>query len=222
MKLFEKKPPREVKDDDPLFIKIWYNKRYHAIMSLSLYLIFFLIIIILVNVTSSNNIRNNTVNGTTVQKYFNALADKNVSYNYIINQGGRTYYFSGVNKNGGIFGSILYNGESTSINVANKECTVGAYDGEEFVPAYKLCPENIDYSYFDYNNLYELIQDKKGTINTSEKYYSFDLDKNKSIKIMYDEDVITKVVINDGNDEAYELNYSIDEEEVQNTTENNE
>ena len=85
MKLFQKKEPREIKEDDSLFVKIWYNKRYHAIMSLSLYFIFFLIIIILVNVSSSKNSKDTTINGTYTQKYFESLGSKDISYNYIIN-----------------------------------------------------------------------------------------------------------------------------------------
>ena len=169
MKLFQKKEPREIKEDDSLFVKIWYNKRYHAIMSLSLYFIFFLIIIILVNVSSSKNSKDTTINGTYTQKYFESLGSKDISYNYIINQGNKTYYFSGINKNDGVFGNILYNGESTTVKISDGQCYVGSYVKDSFVESDTLCPENINYKYFDTNYIYSLISDVKGTKNDSNK-----------------------------------------------------
>lgn len=220
MKLFGKKEPRVVKEDDPLIVKLWYNKRYHALISLSLYFVFFLVLIIIINVSSANKPINKEIKGTSISDMFTDLNKNDVSYNYVINKGSKTYYFSGNDKNDGIYGTILYNGESTSINIVNKECAVGTYEDEEFKPMYTLCPENIDYSYFDIDNIYELIKNVKGTNKDTENYYLFNLDNNKIVKVFYDDDKeLAKIIISEDKNTTYELSYNIPVDEEENSIE---
>ena len=214
MGIFNKKEkqPREIKDDDPLIVKLWYNKRSHAAIVLGLYFIFFALILILVNFAGTTKPKNTTVKGNTLVKLFNYLDGKDVSYNYTINVGGKKYYFSGNNKDDDIYGTILYNGESQSVRISNGECIIGEYNNKgEFVSSELMCPETINYNYFDYNNIYILIKDEEGTDNINGEYYLFNLNDNVSVKLNYDVEKLKATSIENKNG-SYLLEYSISEE----------
>ena len=217
MKLFnkEKKKKREIKEDDPLLVKLWYNERTHAAIVLALYLIFFGFIILFINLTSKPKITSRDIKGSKINNLFTILDEKDVSYNYVITIGNKKYYFSGFNRDDDIYGTLLYNGESQSIKVSNNECMVGTYnDKDEFVPAYSLCPENINYNYFKYNLIYDLIKDVSGYKFQADNYYIFTLKDNTEIKIYYDADDILVSVIISGKNYNYLLEYSLDNENI--------
>ena len=198
MGLFKKKEPREIKDDDPTFIKLWYNPRTHALIVLLLYFLFFAFILIFVGITGIIFVLNNT-------------SSKKLSYNYVINHGSKTYYFSGNDKDEDIDGTILYNGESTTIKISDNKCSVGEYIKDEFVLNYKLCPENINYEYFDIENIYNLIKDVKGIKYLSDHYYYFKINKTIEVKIYFDtNDTISKISLSEKN-YTYDLNLSYEE-----------
>ena len=212
MKLFKKKEPRVIKDDDPLFIKLWYNERTHAAIVLGLYLLFFAIIIVLFNLTGGNKRNDLLVKGSDISSLFEYDKKYLVSYNYVINESNKTYYFSGIDRNEELYGKMLYNGDSTTIKVNGGECVVGEYNGAEFVPMYTLCPENINYNYFDYKMIYELIKDKKGSKYLNSSYYLFRLDDNLNIKVYYnDNKLLSKIVISKDKSFSYELNFTFEE-----------
>lgn len=212
MGVFKKKAPREIKDDDPLFVKLWYNERSHAFIVLGLYFIFFLVLILIVSFTGRKP-SNNSVTGSSTKGLFDDLSSKQISYNYVIKEGNKTYYFSGVNKNDGIYGTILFNGDSSSINIVKDECFAGVYENEEFVSQDSLCPENIKYYLFNPGSIYKLIEDEKGIKNDAEKYYLFSPKDNEKIKIYYNNKAISKITINSGNSYSYELDFNIEKVE---------
>ena len=212
MKLFKKKEPRVIKDDDPLLIKLWYNERTHAAIVLGLYLFFFAIIIILFNLTSGGKRNDLLIKGSDISNLFNYDESYVVSYNYVINESNKTYYFSGVNRNDSLYGKMLYNGDSTTIKVNGGECVVGEYINDEFNPMYTLCPENINYNYFDYKTIYELIKDKKGSKYLNGNYYLFRLDDNLSVKVYYNDDkLLSKIIMGKDKNFSYELNFSFEQ-----------
>ena len=131
MKLFSKKAPREIKEDDSTLVKLWYNPRTHAIIVLGAYLVFFLIIILIANTSTNTKKVQNKKLGSDLESYFINLSDKNVSYNYTISKRDETYYFSGIKQtDGNIFGTMLHNNEINKILVSNESCVVGDYDND--------------------------------------------------------------------------------------------
>ena len=222
MGLFKKKEPREIKDDDPTFIKLWYNPRTHALIVLLLYFLFFAFILIFVNVAGTRKKVDNSINGSTIKALFNNTSSKELSYNYVINHGSKTYYFSGNDKDEDIDGTILYNGESTTIKISDNKCSVGEYIKDEFVLNYKLCPENINYEYFDIENIYNLIKDVKGTKYLSDHYYYFKINNTIEVKIYFDtNDTISKISLSEKN-YTYDLNLSYEEDITEPDTLNDE
>ena len=213
MGLFNKKEkePREIKEDDSLIVKLWYNKRSHAAIVLGLYLFFFLILIIIINTTGTNAPKDITINGSSLSNKFLNFENKDVSYNFVVNIGTNKYYFSGANKEDGIYGKILHNGESQTILISDDQCSVGEYNSKgEFIKSELLCPENINYSYFDYNNIYNLIKDLKGYNYEEKNYYSFDLDDKTNIAIYYVNNDLNSIIVNGKND-TYSLEYVIND-----------
>lgn len=219
MSLFKKKEPREIKDTDPLFIKLWYNPRSHAIMVLSAYFVFFAIILIMVAITGKSQNNNLNIKGSSLLNSFNAIDEENILYNFVITIGNKTYYFSGSDLNNSLYGTLLSNGESSTIKIENDQCIVGEYKNDEFIPSYMLCPENINYSFFNIMNIYKLIDSINGTKSNIDKNYVFKDKNNNEIKIYRDNnDIISKIIIKDKNNDLYELNYS---EETNNQQETN-
>lgn len=213
MGLFNKieKEPRVINDDDSLFIKLWYNKRSRAVIILALYLIFFAVVIVVMNMIKLNNVKDITVDGSVLNNKFLNFENKTVSYNYVINIGNNKYYFSGADKNNSIYGKILHNGESQTIMINNDGCSVGEYNNkDEFIKSDLLCPENINYSYFDYKNIYNLIKDVKGYNYEDKQYYSFDLDNDINIAVYYVENLLKSIIINEKN-KTYSFEYVIDD-----------
>lgn len=222
MKLFNKeRKTREIKDDDSLFVKLWFNPRSHAAIVLGLYFLFFAIIIIIINVSGTKGPKDNSVDGSSINDLFTKLSDKNISYNYVITMQNKKYYFSGVDKEDEIFGTILYNGESQSIKVHDSDCAVGKYnDKGEFVPAYSLCPENINYNYFNYDYIYELIKNTKGSKYETDKYYLFNLKDNLVVKVYYDNNSLKVITVED-NKSTYLLEFMTEDTlETNNESEN--
>lgn len=214
MAFFKEKKPREIKDDDPLFIKLWYGKRSHAAIVLGLYFIFFLILILIINFSGKKTTTDNMINGSKLESLFTSFNVDSTSYNHVIKDNNKTYYFSGSNIDGILYGSILYDGDSTSVKISDGTCIVGDFDEGEFVPANELCPENISYNYFNIERIYNLIENIKGQKYISDKYYLFEVNKNVSVKIYYDDnDKLSKVILSD-NKITYELTF-VDNVEVE-------
>lgn len=216
MALIKKKAPREIKDDDPLFVKLWFNERSHAAIVLGLYFLFFAIIIIVVNFSGSTSKTKDEITGSSINNIFESINDKDISYNYVITNGSKTYYFSGENKDEAIYGTMLHNGESVNIRILDNQCAIGNYIDGEFKGEYSLCPENINYEYFDYKNIQKLISNKKGKNYSSSDYYDFKLDNKTTVKVYYEKKLLKKILIEGSS--LYELKF--DEKEIT-TDENN-
>lgn len=208
MSFFKKKEPREIKEDDPLIVKLWYGQKSHSAIILGIYLLFLLIVFIFAVSLKGGVEGTSNVTGSSISHLFKNFDNEVLSYNYVLTKNDKTYYFSGKDKNKGIYGTILYNGESTNINFIDNSCIVGDYINGVFYAKYSQCPENIDYKYFNYNNIYEMIKNKKGFKYPRGKYFSFDLSTKLNIKIFYDNDKITKIEVKD-DDLTYTLNYLI-------------
>lgn len=225
MGLFNKKnkAPREIREDDSTFIKLWYNPRTHAIMVLGAYFVFFAIILIIVNAlsTSSKDLYE-TVRGSDLSKEFDKLNSANIIYDYVIKTENNTYYFSGKKNNDGkAYGTILSSGESKNVLIADNTCYVGKYENDAFIEEESKCPEDIDYRYFNTNEIYnwvEKLQVKKYTkVNT----YNFKVNEDLSYKIYIEDNYINKIESID-NKNKYELNYKFVEtidEDSENTEE---
>ena len=207
MALFKKKKPREIREDDSTFVKLWYNPRTHAMMVLGVYFIFFAIVIIFINLGSNKSTTTKDVNGSTIKESFTNLNGKSLSYNYVVNIGKTTYYFSGSNEHENITGTILSDGIVTPIKVENNECVVGEYNGEEFNPEYKLCPQDINYSYFDYNYIYSIVENIK--TNRYKENDKYEFKKDDTTYMIYIKDKkLDKIVITAG-ENTYTLEYKL-------------
>lgn len=210
MAIFKKKTKREINEDDSLIVKLWFNERSHAAIVLGLYFVFFATIIIVISATSSSSNIKNSVTGENIADVFKNVKPDDTTYNFVISSQNKTYYFSGETKDDAIYGTLLHNGESINIRIYEEKCAVGDYVDGEFVPKYTLCPEIIDYKYFDYMNIYNLIKNVKGRHYSQNGYYVFELDDKSVIKIYYTNKKINKIIVN--NDISYELTF--DEKEI--------
>lgn len=211
MALFKKKKPREIKEDDSTFVKLWYNPRSHALIVLGLYFLFFLILIIFLNISDNKTSKSNNLKGSNINDLFLNLEKKEITYDYIIKTGKKNYLFNGKKYNDSITGLLTFNGENINIKVDNDKCIVGTYDEDEFKPQYSLCPDDINYTYFDYKNIYNLIKNVE-IRNNQQGYYSVHVNKDINMNIFYKDKNINKIVIRDKNSE-YELVYLETEEE---------
>ena len=203
MGLFKKKEPRVVKDTDPLIIKLWYNKRTHAMIVLGAYFLFFVILLILVKV-SSNAVKNdNTVDASFLTK---DLIEKDIRYNVLYKNSSEMYLFSGAkNVEDKLVGTLTHDGNSLNISINDEECTISPENNEEE----NKCPEKIKYKYFDIKNLSDIIKDKKAIHYSSNKLYKYSINDKLEINLYYDDNkVLYKVVITEPN-ESFEINYSI-------------
>ena len=221
MALFKKKnkEPRVIKEDDSLWVKLWYNKRTHAMIVLGLYLLFFLIIIIVANIveTPKNNLKE--ISGSNLKDKFDAFNEKNISYNFVINNSDDIYYFSGEKDiNGTIKGKLLHNNDIDGIIITDGNCIVDNVNNEEE----KSCPDFINYDYFYYQNIYENIKDIKIQVFDTSKTYTFETNNKIKYIIYTNGTIIKKIDIND-NKLSYSLNYLINEfsdESLDNNEEN--
>lgn len=219
MGLFTKKnkEPREIREDDSTFIKLWYNPRTHALMVLGAYFLFFAIILIVVNAASSNPEKfYETVKGSDLSKEFDKLNSENIVYDFVIKTDNNTYYFSGKkNLEGKIYGTILSSGESKNILIDDNLCYVGKYENDAFVEDENKCPEEIDYRYFNVGEIYNWIEKLQVKKYKKANTYNFDVNNNLSYKIYIEDNFINKIESTDGKNK-YELNYKFVETTFQN------
>lgn len=203
MGLFKKKEPREIKEDDPTFIKLWYNPRSHAIIVLSAYFIFFLIIILFLNLSSKPQNRNNNVDASFL---FDSLNNDNYKYNYLYKKDGEIYLFNlSIDENGDKKGLVSYDGLVKEVVIDQSGCKVTLTDEDD-------CPLNVNYNYFDENNLKNIIKNKKAVHYANDKSYKYTLDDGTIIYLYYISDkTLNKVVINEKDQGVYEINYLVDD-----------
>ncbi|MBO4601444.1 MAG: hypothetical protein J5634_04355 [Bacilli bacterium] len=211
----KKKEPREIKEDDSLFIKLWYNPRTHALMVLGAYLVFFLVILLVINIGSKTTDVNKPVLGKDTKKLFDYYLDKNTTYNFVINKPSKTYYFSGVKiADNDIYGTLLSDGESKNIYVSAGLCKIVREENGEYIQVEdETCPSDIEYNYFDITYIYTVIESLKTTSSSLKDRYNFVLTNNYSYKFYFDKEKINKIEIKDSND-TYTLTLGVKEEVV--------
>lgn len=224
MKLFKEKKPREIKEDDSLLVKLWYNKRTHAMMVLGLYAIFFFIIILLSNISiHKTNNRSKNLN-KDLEKYFANMDGKELSYNFVINKDDDIYYFSGSKVDENIIGKLLHNSDTETIVLNSDSCKVGSFIEDNFIPDDNiLCPDFLNYELFNYNKVFDEINNNSSNLKKSNEYYLY-INGKLEYRIYTKGELISRIDINDGS-YTYNLNYYVNllnEYENENINENNE
>lgn len=214
MRIFKEKKERVIKDDDSLFVKLWYNKRTHAMIVLGMYAIFFIILFIIAALNSNTNIEDNIARAEELSPFFASLNDKDLSFNVVINSADEDmYYFSGSKEENVVKGNLLHNEDNMLIEVSKDICTVGDYvDGIFVGDINKSCPEFFDYNIFDYEKIYNEISKNTSKIRKYEKYYLVTLE-GIQYKIYVKDDTLSKIDILD-KDVTYNVKYHVTEQNL--------
>lgn len=208
MGLFKKKEPREPRDDDSTFMKLWLNKKTHAMMVLGAYFVFFAILLIVINVSSPNT-KNTVTNKEHLNKLFSNVSGKKYKFNHMITNNDKVYYFNGTNDNGIIIGKIIEDDKIINVKIENKECVVGTYnDNNEFVPAYEVCPSDLRYTNFIPEEIYETIKYLRISPTSLSDHYYIKLNDKVSYDVSFEKDDIKAIVIKD-NDYTYQLRFNL-------------
>ena len=208
MGLFKRKE-REIKEDDSLLVKLWYTPRTHGLIVLGLYFIFFFIVILAISGSPKTIEKDKKETKVSEMKsLFTYLDDKNLTYDFVIKTGENTYLFNGTRVNSELSGKITSKDSSFYIKFIDGLCKVIEKNrkGIEYVSD-KTCPGDINYSYFDYNKIYSLIEflEVKNSQNENFKVVSND---GYSYEIYELDDHIDKIIISD-KESTYELKYTI-------------
>lgn len=208
MGLFKKKELREPREDDSTFMKLWLNKRTHAMMVLGAYLVFFAILLIVINVGSPKTNTTKT-NKEHLNKLFANYKEKNYKFNHMITNNDKVYYFNGTNTDGIIIGKIIDDDKIYNVKIENKECTVGTYnENGEFIPAYETCPAELRYTYFIPEEIYETVKYLKISPTSLKDHYYIKLNDQISYDISFENDEIKAIVIKE-KDTSYQLRYNL-------------
>ena len=214
MRIFKEKKERVIKDDDSLFVKLWYNKRTHAMIVLGMYAIFFIILFIIAALNSNTNIEDNIARAEELSPFFTSLNDKDLSFNVVINSADEDmYYFSGSKEGNIVKGNLLHNEDNLLIEVSKDICTVGdSVDGIFLGDINKSCPEIFDYNIFDYEKIYNEISKNTSKIRKYEKYYLVTLE-GIQYKIYVKDDTLSRIDILD-KDVTYNVKYHVTEQNL--------
>lgn len=193
MGLFKKKEPREIKDDDPLLVKLWYNPRTHAMMVLGIYIFIFAIILLIIRLSpTSNTNAKRSLSGDKLSNLFNNSENNINLYDVSLSVENGNYFFSGEKSSEIISGTLLYNGKTENIIVEDGICRIKNTDDTEDVSSNAKCPENIDYRLLDINSIYNIVKDLNGNLFGNE-YYLFRLNRDEEVKIYLSGDELNKI-----------------------------
>ena len=219
MSLFKKKAPREIKEDDSLLVKLWYNPRTHAMMVLGIYLLFFAAIITFSGASLNKNNNKTKVDTKNLEAYFINLDDKDITYNIVINKENDVYYFSGYRTpEGSISGKLLHNSDAETLAITPDACQIAYNDGEvTIIDEEKKCPEFMTFDLFDYYLIYEKIKSSNVEPRYYKDYYLYKVD-NVEYKIYVKGKLLTKIEINK-KDISYTLNFLVNALDVEQTNE---
>ena len=193
MGLFKKKEPREIKDDDPLLVKLWYNPRTHAMMVLGIYIFIFAVILLIIRLSpTSNTNAKRSLSGDKLSNLFNNSENNINLYDVSLSVENGNYFFSGEKSSEIISGTLLYNGKTENIIVEDGICRIKNTDDTEDVSSNAKCPENIDYRLLDINSIYNIVKDLNGNLFGNE-YYLFRLNRDEEVKIYLSGDELNKI-----------------------------
>ena len=190
------------KDPDNTFVKLWENKRYHALICLGLWLIFFLFVFLIVVIPYNNTLKNlpknnETENIITFNDMKEKLLNSGYDYKYTINT---------------TLGKTVYTGTKT------KENDTGYRENSEGLIKYEINSEGIfqinmdekvllenlyldlNENYLDIQKIYDLTLNLIENVNEEENEISYE---NENIRIIFkiNEQNILSINIKDNNDD---------------------
>ena len=190
------------KDPDNTFVKLWENKRYHALICLGLWLIFFLFVFLIVVIPYNNTLKNlpknnETENVTTFMDMKEKLLNSDYDYKYVVNTS---------------LGKTVFTGNKT------KEKDTGYKENSEGLIKYEIDNEGIfqinmdekvplenlyldlNEDYLNIQKIYDLTKDLIENVNEDENEISYE---NGNIEIIFkiNEQNILSINIKDNNDD---------------------
>lgn len=190
------------KDPDNTFVKLWENKRYHALICLGLWLIFFLFVFLIVVIPYNNTLKNlpkNNENENIIT--FNDMKEKLLNseydYKYTINTSlGKTVYTG--NKTKGNDTGYRENSEGLIKYEINNE-GIFQINMDEKVPLENLYLD-LNENYLDIQKIYDLTLNLTENVNEDQNEISYE---NENIRIIFkiNEQNILSINIKDNNDD---------------------
>ena len=190
------------KDPDNTFVKLWENKRYHALICLGLWLIFFLFVFLIVVIPYNNTLKtlpksNENENVITFIDMKEKLLNSEYDYKYTINTS---------------LGKTVYTGNKT------KEKDTGYRENSEGLIKYEINSEGIfqinmdekallenlyldlNENYLNIQKIYDLTKDLIENVNEEQNEISYE---NENIVIIFkiNEQNILSINIKDNNDD---------------------
>lgn len=190
------------KDPDNTFVKLWENKRYHALICLGLWLIFFLFVFLIVVIPYNNTLKNlpkNNENENIIT--FNDMKEKLLNseydYKYTINTSlGKTVYTGNKTKENDT--GYRENSEGLIKYEINNE-GIFQINMDEKVPLENLYLD-LNENYLDIQKIYDLTLNLTENVNEDQNEISYE---NENIRIIFkiNEQNILSINIKDNNDD---------------------
>ena len=188
------------KDPDKTFVKLWENKRYHALICLGLWLIFFLFVFLIVVIPYNNTLKNlpkNNENENIIT--FNDMKEKLLNseydYKYTINTSlGKTVYTGNKTKENDT--GYRENSEGLIKYEINNE-GIFQINMDEKVPLENLYLD-LNENYLDIQKIYDLTLNLTENVNEDQNEISYE---NENIRIIFkiNEQNILSINIKDNN-----------------------
>lgn len=190
------------KDPDNTFVKLWENKRYHALICLGLWLIFFLFVFLIVVIPYNNTLKtlpksNENENFTTFIDMKEKLLNSEYDYKYTINTSlGKTVYTGNKTKEKDT--GYRENSEGLIKYEINNE-GIFQINMDEKVPLENLYLD-LNENYLDIQKIYDLTKDLTENVNEEQNEISYE---NENIVIIFkiNEQNILSINIKDNNDD---------------------
>lgn len=190
------------KDPDNTFVKLWENKRYHALICLGLWLIFFLFVFLIVVIPYNNTLKNlpknnETENVTTFMDMKEKLLNSDYDYKYVVNTSLGKTVFTG-NKTKEKDTGYKENSEGLIKYEINNE-GIFQINMDEKVPLENLYLD-LNEDYLNIQKIYDLTKDLIENVNEDENEISYE---NGNIEIIFkiNEQNILSINIKDNNDD---------------------
>lgn len=190
------------KDPDNTFVKLWENKRYHALICLGLWLIFFLFVFLIVVIPYNNTLKNlpknnETENVTTFMDMKEKLLNSDYDYKYVVNTSLGKTVFTG-NKTKEKDTGYKENSEGLIKYEINNE-GIFQINMDEKVPLENLYLD-LNEDYLNIQKIYDLTKDLIENVNEEQNEISYE---NGNIEIIFkiNEQNILSINIKDNNDD---------------------
>ena len=190
------------KDPDNTFVKLWENKRYHALICLGLWLIFFLFVFLIVVIPYNNTLKNlpknnENENVTTFIDMKEKLLNSDYDYKYVVNTSLGKTVFTG-NKTKEKDTGYKENSEGLIKYEINNE-GIFQINMDEKVPLENLYLD-LNEDYLNIQKIYDLTQNLIENIHEEQNEISYE---NGNIEIIFkiNEQNILSINIKDNNDD---------------------